>query len=324
MERRRTATLGLAVLSVMVGVMAVAALLWAVENAGASPPMGPVAQGGAPFLLNYQGRLADPTTGLPKPDGTYNITFKIYDADTGGTLIWSETQVVEVTRGLFNVLLGDITPLSASVFDGTSRWLQLEVDEEPLEPRVSIVSVPYAIQAEEAKNADTVDGSHASDFASTTHNHDDRYYTESELSTSDGSAPNTGSNMVHWDNLTGVPAGFADGVDNDTMYSRPGFALTTLDSTGDVGEWTSVTIGADGLGLISYYANGDLKVAHCNDTACSSASTYTLDSAWYCRYTSITIGADGLGLISYYDATNGDLKVAHCSNPFCVPYHRRR
>jgi hypothetical protein len=43
---------------------------------------------------------------------------------------------------------------------------------------------------------------------------------------------------------------------------------------------TSVTIGADGLGLISYYdvTNGDLKVAHCSDAACSSAIITTLDS----------------------------------------------
>ena len=94
MEKRRMMTLGAAIL----GVMAMAVLLWAAGNVGASPPMGPLAQGGAPLLLNYQGRLADPTTSLPKPDGTYNITFNIHDAETDGTLIWSETQVVEVTR----------------------------------------------------------------------------------------------------------------------------------------------------------------------------------------------------------------------------------
>jgi hypothetical protein len=45
----------------------------------------------------------------------------------------------------------------------------------------------------------------------------------------------------------------------------------TLDSTGGVGEHTSVTIGADGLGLISYYSFGtdDLKVAHCANVFCT-------------------------------------------------------
>jgi len=103
--------------------------------------------------------------------------------------------------------------------------------------------------------------------------------------------------------------------------------LTYLDSSGSVGRYTSVTIGADGLGLISYYDSGNhhLKVAHCANIACSSASTTTLDSSGDVgQYTSITIGADGLPLISYYDVTNGDLKVAHCANPFCTPYFRRR
>jgi len=96
----------------------------------------------------------------------------------------------------------------------------------------------------------------------------------------------------------------------------------TLDSAGLVGQYTSITIGADGLGLISYYdlavGTNDLKVAHCSDTACSTATLATLDSAGDVGgFTSITIGADGLGLISYFDQTNGDLKVAHCSNAAC-------
>lgn len=43
--------------------------------------------------------------------------------------------------------------------------------------------------------------------------HDTRYYTETELNTSDGSVPNVGSNRMSWNNLTDVPAGFADGDD---------------------------------------------------------------------------------------------------------------
>ena len=46
--------------------------------------------------------------------------------------------------------------------------------------------------------------------------------------------------------------------------------ITSLDTTGGVGEYSSATIGSDGLGLISYYddTNGDLKVAHCENTFC--------------------------------------------------------
>jgi hypothetical protein len=102
-------------------------------------------------------------------------------------------------------------------------------------------------------------------------------------------------------------------------------ALATFDSAGDVGFHTSATVGADGLGLISYFdvTNNDLKIAHCANVACTSATTQTLGSAGFVgAYTSVTVGADGLGLV--YDVTNGDLKVAHCANALCVDYLRRR
>jgi hypothetical protein len=191
-------------------------------------------------------------------------------------------------------------------------------------------------------DADLLDGQQASAFASASHNHDSRYYTETELQTG-------GSASVHWDNLATVPAGFADDIDNDALgglscasgeiakwdgsawqcaadqtgagtLNRPGFSTTTVDSGGNVGWDTSVTVGGDGLPLISYrdYANDDLKVAHCSNAACTSSTTTTVDSTgWVGSYTSVTVGADGLPLISYYDATNGDLKVAHCGNAAC-------
>jgi hypothetical protein len=52
---------------------------------------------------------------------------------------------------------------------------------------------------------------------------------------------------------------------------RPAAAttVTLLDTAGDVGSYASLAIGADGLGLIAYYdqTNGDLKAAHCSNTA---------------------------------------------------------
>jgi len=96
---------------------------------------------------------------------------------------------------------------------------------------------------------------------------------------------------------------------------------------GSAAKFTSTTIGADSLGLISYYgdASDDLKVAHCLNTKCTAATITPLDTAGDVgQYSAITIGVDGLPIVSYYDATNGALKVAHCSNVFCAPYFRRR
>jgi hypothetical protein len=85
-------------------------------------------------------------------------------------------------------------------------------------------------------------------YSDTAHQHDDRYYTESELNTSDGDDPNTGSNRVSWDNLTDVPADFADGSD-EVGGSGDGHSLDAVD--GDptdvvyVDEYGYVGIGMD-------------------------------------------------------------------------------
>ncbi|HJM54044.1 MAG TPA: hypothetical protein QGI07_08505, partial [Dehalococcoidia bacterium] len=100
-----------------------------------------------------------------------------------------------------------------------------------------------------------------------------------------------------------------------------GNVISAIDTTGDAFLDASITIGADGLGLISYRdsTNNDLKVAHCSNTNCTSATITSLDETGNVGLdTSVTIGADGLGLISYYDATNDDLKVAHCSDTNCT------
>ncbi len=104
--------------------------------------------------------------------------------------------------------------------------------------------------------------------------------------------------------------------------------VTTADSAGAVGQFTSITLGADGLPVISYLdaASGRLRVAKCINAACTGASTLsTVDSAGLVgEYTSITLGADGLPVISYYDAGNSDLKVVKCTSATCVPFVRRR
>ena len=99
-----------------------------------------------------------------------------------------------------------------------------------------------------------------------------------------------------------------------------GNEINTVES-GRFGEYNSLSIGADGFPIISYYdyANGNLKVAHCGDVSCSSGNTITtLDSAGDVGlYTSIVIGSDNLPIISYYDATNYDLKTVKCAKASC-------
>jgi hypothetical protein len=88
--------------------------------------------------------------------------------------------------------------------------------------------------------------------------------------------------------------------------------ITTLDSFYDVGRYLSMTIGADGLAVISYHdaTNQTLKVAECQDVACTGATGGPADSNGQVgEYSSIAIGTYGRPAISYYDSGNGNLKV---------------
>ena len=278
-----------------------------------SPSGAPLAQSAVGTGFTYQGRLDE---GGNLADGAFDLRFVLFDAPAAGNQVGGIVSLedVAVANGLFAVNL-DFGP---GAFRGDARWLDIAVRPgsetgafSPLVPRQEVTPAPYAMHAfssEEADHATTADSA--------------------------ASAP--------WSGLTGVPAGFADDTDDDSLASLAcavgqaavwngsvwkcivlfGFALSTLDSAGTVGQYTSVTVGSDGLGLISYqddFSNFDLKVAHCDNVACTSATTSTLDGAGDVgEWTSITVGADGLGLISYVDSVNLDLKVAHCDNVACT------
>lgn len=101
---------------------------------------------------------------------------------------------------------------------------------------------------------------------------------------------------------------------------RAGLAKVTLSAGG---AHSSTMAGADGFPLVAVFdaSNNDLKVVHCNDSACSSSTSTPIDSAGNVgHYPSVTIGSDGLGLVSYLDTTNGNLKTAHCSNLACTAF----
>lgn len=98
--------------------------------------------------------------------------------------------------------------------------------------------------------------------------------------------------------------------------------ISTLDH-GNAGAYNSLALGGDGLPVISYLdgANGDLKVAKCNDAACADGdeTLSTVDGVGTVgHHTSIDVGGDGLPAIAYFDVTNGDLKVAKCNDPACA------
>ena len=111
-------------------------------------------EGGAPLYFNYQGLLLD-SAGNPVADGDYDLTFAIYDVDTGGTALWSEAQTVTVTDGLFNAQLGLSTSLDGAWIDGRDLWLGVTLaGDAEMTPRTQLVSVPYAVNAGDVRGAD--------------------------------------------------------------------------------------------------------------------------------------------------------------------------
>jgi len=116
-----------------------------------------------PILVRFSGALKnDPGKSL---SGTVGITFSLYaDAQTPVAL-WMETQNVQVdAAGRYTVLLGKTKSggLPVELFtSGEARWLGMHTQFMLDPPRVLLVSVPYAV---EAQNAQTLGGLPASAF----------------------------------------------------------------------------------------------------------------------------------------------------------------
>jgi hypothetical protein len=151
---------------------------------GAAPGDASPAQGGAPAVVSYQGEVR--VDGTPYSGDAF-FKFAVVNA-AGDTSYWSNDGTsagggaptaavpLAVSDGLFSVLLGDTTlggmtqALTADVFSQPDRTLRVWFSTSgggpfsPLAPDTRIAAVPYALQAQEAGDAGTVDGLHASEL----------------------------------------------------------------------------------------------------------------------------------------------------------------
>jgi hypothetical protein len=129
-------------------------------------------QAAVPGLVSFQGHLTD-DDGLPL-NGDYDMTFFLYNADLGGSQLWTETQLnVAVANGIYNVQLGAVNALSSSVFDSGAVWLEVVVEGEVLSPRQLVTATAYALKALKAEDADALIGNTIADL-------DARYVQEGE------------------------------------------------------------------------------------------------------------------------------------------------
>ena len=96
-----------------------------------------------PKLISYQGILTN-SEGEPLPDGDHSLLFTLYDAPSGGNLVWQESQVITLSKGLFNTNIGMETNLDIP-FD-RPYWLGISVDGgAELDPRTTLTASPYSL-----------------------------------------------------------------------------------------------------------------------------------------------------------------------------------
>jgi hypothetical protein len=134
---------------ILVGIVALVALVTLALLTGLTQAQGPgpavdaAPQGvvaTAPGAIPIQGRLTN-ASGSPL-SGTYNIMFRLYETDLGGTAVCTDTRSVNVVNGLFSDYMdgcyNDIT--------GQRLWLGVKVGSDPeMTPRQLVMPVPYAI-----------------------------------------------------------------------------------------------------------------------------------------------------------------------------------
>ena len=66
--------------------------------------------------IGYQGFLRD-SMGSIVPDDDYELTFRIYEDETGSVLLWEETQTIAVEGGYIHAYIGSLEPLDPLTFD---------------------------------------------------------------------------------------------------------------------------------------------------------------------------------------------------------------
>ncbi|MEO0210588.1 MAG: hypothetical protein ABIN66_01890, partial [candidate division WOR-3 bacterium] len=123
-----------------------------------------------PTTINYQAYITHSSDTTPL-DTTANFTFRIYDASSGGNLLWTENQSdVPVIKGILDTRLGINNPLPPTIFyTGQTLWLEVVMGTETFSPRKALVSVGQAFHAQRADTADYLAGGGSGNYIQNQH-----------------------------------------------------------------------------------------------------------------------------------------------------------
>ena len=215
-----------------------------------------------PTLVSFSGVLAN-SNGKPLTSIT-GVTFFLYAEQEGGTPLWLETQNVQPDKnGNYSVMLGSTTSqgLPSSLFvSGQARWLEVQAQGQDPQPRIMLLSVPYALKAGDAQ---TLGGKPASAFAA-------------------ASAGNSaGPNGVVNNAITG--GGTTDYVPLWLSKSKLGSSKIFQDKTGDLGVGTTTPAAnldvngtSDIRDTLTLFPNGSAPTLSVSGTAFEVSNTGTV------------------------------------------------
>jgi trimeric autotransporter adhesin len=128
--------------------------VWGTAGAQTQPANGAVAKTSVvPNIVRFSGTAKD-LNGAPL-SGTVGMTFALYENQQGGAPLWLETQNVSPAKnGQYSVSLGATKPqgIPLDLFSsGQAQWLGVQIEGQSAQPRVLLLSVPYALKAADAE-----------------------------------------------------------------------------------------------------------------------------------------------------------------------------
>lgn len=104
-----------------------------------------------PLQINYQGRLVNNTN---LANGVVALSLRLYDAETGGNLLYEDESPVPVVDGLYSAFIGG-HPVAGDLglaLTNAEVWIEAAINGIDLSPRERLASVAYAVVAGSVTN----------------------------------------------------------------------------------------------------------------------------------------------------------------------------
>ncbi|MCW5935211.1 MAG: hypothetical protein KIT45_13080 [Fimbriimonadia bacterium] len=234
--------------------------------------------------FTYQGYLRE--GGVPA-NGAFNLTFKLFDTETGGTQVGGTITLdgTGVANGLFTVDLN----FGATAFTGADRWLEMAVNGTTLTPRMKITAAPYASFSQNTRGI-KVDGENIGIGTTTPTSalHIAAPIPILTIQDSDGSADQAG--YISFQNNTGTERGYIGYGSTTTPH-----AYFFNNRTGG-----NIILGTAGIERLIVASNGNVGIG-------TSAPSFRLDvrTTGIIAVSGRTTSAAGTGVFGQVDAPTG-------------------